>query len=363
MFRGQSRAKTGRLARRNLSRSNPETLIKDKPVVRLPPEDAGRSRRHRLAQEKQQQAKQISRAEARRTKDKWKSKKWFNIYAPPMFSNALIGEALAEEPGLLVGRVPEITMQELTGDFSQMHVKLRFKINEIRGQDAHTVFVGHDLTSDYVRRQTRRKHSKMDVAQGAVTKDGWNVVVKPLAISDLRIKSSQQTAIRTVLEGAVRDVASQHTLVELTKLIVNGELSKELAKRVKGIYPVKRIEIRRSEVMGRAFEVPEEFADKPAEAVAAAAPEAAPAHVAAPAAAPTARASPPEFPEKEAVLQRLLAIPGIGPSKALSIFDSGIHTLADLDQADVSRLMEADGITEQMASKVVEYLHPPAAPA
>jgi small subunit ribosomal protein S3Ae len=76
-----------------------------------------------------------------------------------MFSSALIGEALAEEADRLIGRIPEVTMQELTGDFSQMHVKLRFKINEIKGNDAHTVFVGHDLTSDYVRRQTRRKHS------------------------------------------------------------------------------------------------------------------------------------------------------------------------------------------------------------
>ena len=156
-----------------------------------------------MAQEKGQQAKQTSRAEARRTKDKWKSKKWFNIYAPASFTSAPIGEGLAEEPSMLVGRISEITMQEINGDFAQMHVKLRFKVNEVRGQDAHTVFVGHDLTSDYVRRQTRRKHSKMDVAKDLVTKDGWSMVIKPLAISDLRIKSSQQTAIRTILENSI----------------------------------------------------------------------------------------------------------------------------------------------------------------
>ena len=322
-----------------------------------------------MAQEKQQQAKQVSRAEARRTKDKWKSKKWFNIYAPAMFSNALIGEGLAEDPSLLVGRIPEITMQELTGDFAQMHVKLRFKIHEIRVQDAHTTFVGHDLTSDYVRRQTRRKHSKMDVAKGLVTKDGWSMVVKPLAISDLRIKSSQQTAIRTALENAIVEVGAQHTLVELTKMLVNGEFSKELTKRTKAIYPVKRIEIRKSEVLGRKFEVPEEFADKSAEAVAsegAAAPAAAShaaAHAPTPAFVAPVHASPAEFPEKEAVLQKLLTVPGVGPSKALSIFDSGIHTIKDLETADAARLMEADGITEALASKVVDHLRKPQASA
>jgi len=310
-----------------------------------------------LAQEKAQQAKQVSRAEARRTKDKWKSKKWFNIYAPTMFSSALIGEGLAEDPNMLMGRVPEVTMQELTGDFAQMHVKLRFRINEIRGQDAHTVFIGHDLTSDYVRRQTRRKHSKMDVVQDFVTKDGWHIVIKPLAISDLRIKSSQQTAVRNLIQQALLEVGKKHTLVEIAKMIVSGEMSKDLGQIVKEIYPVKRIEIRRSEVIARRFEVPEEFADKTAQAVTSAVVTSGPAAVSAPSApAPVLHASPAEFPEKEAVLQKLLTIPGIGPSKAFSIFDSGIHTVRDLDGADVARLMQADGITEALASKVVEAL-------
>lgn len=312
-----------------------------------------------MAQEKAQQQRTASRAEARRSKDRWKAKKWFNIYAPPMFSSALIGEALAEEPDRLIGRVPEVTMQELTGDFSQMHVKLRFKINEIKGNDAHTVFVGHDLTSDYVRRQTRRKHSKMDIVATAVTRDGWEVIIKLLAISDLRIKSSQQTAIRTQLGLSAQELAGANTLVELTKTVVSGDLSKELSRRIKGIYPVKRIEVRRTEVGGRRFELPEELADKPAQAVEA---KMAPAALAAPAThtpSPVV-ASSGQYPEKEAVLQRLMAVPGIGPSKALSLFDSGIHTLKDLEKADIPRLMDADGITEAMARKVFEALHPTA---
>ncbi len=311
-----------------------------------------------MAQEKAQQARTASRAEARRSKDRWKAKKWYSIYAPPMFSTALIGEALADEPDRLIGRIPEVTMQELTGDFSQMHVKLRFKINEIKGSDAHTVFVGHDLTSDYVRRQTRRKHSKMDIVSGVVTRDGWKVVVKLLAISDLRIKSSQQTAIRNHLAAAAREVAGGQTLVELTKSVVSGDLSKELSRRIKTIYPVKRIEVRRTEVAGRKFELPEELADKPADEVEAqvASAETTPE----PATAPSVTATLEEFPEKEAVLQRLLAVSGIGPSKALSLFDSGIHTIRDLREADVPRLMDADGITEAMARKVFEAMHPAA---
>ena len=94
-------------------------------------------------------------------KDKWKSKSWYNVMAPDMFKRAKIAEALSDEPEKLVGRVAEVTAQDVTGDFSKMHIKLKFKVNDVRGTDAHTYFIGHDMTSDYVRRMTRRRKSKV----------------------------------------------------------------------------------------------------------------------------------------------------------------------------------------------------------
>ena len=46
---------------------------------------------------------------------------------------------------------------ELDGDFSKMHVKIRFKVSDVIGSDALTEFVGHDVMKDYVRRQIRRE--------------------------------------------------------------------------------------------------------------------------------------------------------------------------------------------------------------
>ena len=106
-------------------------------------------------------AKKASRADARKVKDRWKAKTWYDIYTPAIFGSTVIGETLADSPEKLDGRVTQITLQDITGDFSQMHVKLHFQIDRIVGLDAHTSFVGHDLTSDYIRRLTRRKHSKI----------------------------------------------------------------------------------------------------------------------------------------------------------------------------------------------------------
>ncbi|UCD91590.1 MAG: 30S ribosomal protein S3ae, partial [Methanobacteriota archaeon] len=125
-----------------------------------------------------------TRAAARKIKDKWKAKNWYNLIAPDMFNRALIGETLSTEPDGLVGRMSEVTVQDLTGDFSKMHIKLQFRIHDVRGGDAYTQFVGHDLTSDYVRRLTRRKKTRTDATLDVSTKDGTMIRVKPMAIAD-----------------------------------------------------------------------------------------------------------------------------------------------------------------------------------
>jgi small subunit ribosomal protein S3Ae len=198
-----------------------------------------------------------SRVAARKVKDKWKAKNWYNLIAPTMFNKALIGETLADDPELLMGRVSEVTVQDLTGDFSKMHIKLAFKIQDIRGSDAHTQFVGHDLTSDYVRRLTRRKKTRTDCTLDITTKDGTRIKVKPMAIADRRIQSSKQTAIREIMRRTVLKAAKEKTIGEFMKAIISGELSKNIAVSCKPIQPMQRVEIRKSEVISFG-ELPEE---------------------------------------------------------------------------------------------------------
>jgi len=195
-----------------------------------------------------QKAKAV--AATRKMKDKWRAKQWYRLLAPEMFNLALIGESPAETPDNIMGRTIEATVQDLTGDFSKMHIKLRFKVHDIRGLDAHTLFVGHDLTSDYVRRQTRRKRSKTDAVVEVTTKDGWKLKVKPMGVSEQRIQSSQRTAIRHVMEEVLTKAASECTIGEFVKRMVDGDLGKMMADKGKTIVPLKRIEIRKSEVLG-----------------------------------------------------------------------------------------------------------------
>ena len=193
-------------------------------------------------------AEKKSRAAARRIKDKWKAKVWYNLLAPEMFNKQVLGETPTDEPGKLVGRVTEVTVQDLTGDFSKMHIKLQFRVNHIHGQDALTQFVGHDMTSDYIRRLTRRKRTRTDLTIDVVTKDGWRIRVKPMAITDRRIQSSKQRVLRAIMRKVTGDFAAKQSIGEFVKAIISGDLAKMIAVACKPIQPVSRVEVRKSEV-------------------------------------------------------------------------------------------------------------------
>jgi len=203
------------------------------------------------------------KAKGRATKDKWKSKHWYNVMSPEMFNRQKVAETLCDEPEKLIGRVAEVTVQDINGDFSKMHIKLRFKVNDIRGSEAHTYFIGHDMSSDYVRRMTRRRKSKIDMVVDTRTRDDYIIRLKPLAISGNRVRSSQQSAIRHIMNVTLTDFCSTKPLDEVVKAIISGQLAKIAASACKPIHPLQRVEIQKSEILKAGFipELPAEAED------------------------------------------------------------------------------------------------------
>ena len=192
--------------------------------------------------------KKVSRTTTRKVKDKWKAKVWYSVRAPPMYNGAVIAETLSDETEKLIGRVAEATLQDLTGDFSKMHIKMRFKVQAVRGNECATKFDGHELTSDYIRRLTRRKHSKIDAVVDVTTKDGFSFRVKPMAITERRAQQSQEQEIRRICQRVIGTAASEKDHGAFIKEVVNGDLAQVIFRDARKIYPLKRVEIRKSEV-------------------------------------------------------------------------------------------------------------------
>ena len=190
-----------------------------------------------------------ARQQARRVKDRWKAKTWYTVTAPPAFNNHIIGETLADDNSKVMGRTVETTLQDLTGDMRQMHIKLAFKVINVTDTNATTEFVGHAMTSDYVRRLTRRGHTRIPAVFDVKTRDGSRVRVKPFAVSDRRCQTTQAQEIRRIITDMITKTAAEETLAGFLKAVLVGELSNSIYKEARKIHPLRRIEIAKTEIL------------------------------------------------------------------------------------------------------------------
>ena len=198
-------------------------------------------------------AKKISakaRAAARKQRDKWKTKRWYTIRAPRHpWDFKRIGETIGESDDHIIGRVYEMTQQEFGGDFSKMHVILRFRVTECVGQDALTTFIGHHHQTDHIRRQIRRYRGKVDDVVDVVTTDGYLVRMKPLIITQQRVQTSVKQDMRTKTREIIIAFAAKNTYSAIQTAILEGSLEEEIRKGVKPIYPVRSVAIHKSQLL------------------------------------------------------------------------------------------------------------------
>lgn len=193
-------------------------------------------------------AKARARSTARKVKDKWRAKNWYQILAPTLFDSAPVSETLSDKPNNLIGRITEVSLQDITNDFRKAHIKLFFKIDKIQDGNAHTQFNGHTLTSDYLRRMIRRRKSRVDGVYDIETRDGAYLRVKPFAITEKRIQNSQKKLIRNVMKETITKEGKTKTLNEFLRDTLEGKTGSAIYKNCKKFYPVKRVEIYKTEL-------------------------------------------------------------------------------------------------------------------
>ena len=184
----------------------------------------------------------MAKARRRRVRDTWKEKQWYKIMTPTEFGDAEIGSTPARDPELLINRGVESSMRELAGDFSKQYIKLYFRINNVVGDIANTKFMGHQVTTDYVRSMIRRGTSRIDAISNVRTKDGQKLKVHVLGITIKRAKSSQQKFIRETMERMVQEAAANKPFQEFIEDIVGGKMASHIYHEAKKIYPLKRVE-------------------------------------------------------------------------------------------------------------------------
>ncbi|NWF94654.1 MAG: 30S ribosomal protein S3ae [Candidatus Thorarchaeota archaeon] len=184
-----------------------------------------------------------------KTRDRWREKTWYQVLAPSYFENKAIGTIPADGPDALLGRVMQPTLYDLTGDFDQVHVKLKLKVVSVVGQQANTSFYGHEWSSDYLRGLVRRGTSRIDWIGPILTRDDYLMRISVIVFTTTRAKTSQSHSVRKAIEGVIVSHAKKHTFDELVQKVILGELAAEVQETVKAIIPIRQCEIRKSKVL------------------------------------------------------------------------------------------------------------------
>jgi len=186
---------------------------------------------------------------AKKVRDEWRMKDWYTLYSPSYFGGSELGLAPTANPQGLVGRVVEKTLYEITGDFSQQHIKLYFQVTSLDGNKAETIFKGHEYSKDYLRSLVRRGTTRIDGIFDVTTKDGYKLRVSVVAFSISRVKSSQTSAIRGIMKKILVERAANLNFEQFIQEVILGKTASDIYNEAKKTLPIRHIGIRKSKLI------------------------------------------------------------------------------------------------------------------
>ena len=187
----------------------------------------------------------------KRTTDKWKKKKWFDIISPAVFDKKKVAETVAEKPEQLNGRVLQISLRDMSGDMKKHYFNVLLQIDNVQGLKAYTKAVGHALKPSYLHRLIRRNNSKMETVQDLTTKDGTLIRVKTVAISQRKIARDKKTAIRKIMVDQVAKAAAEKDFDKLLQEFISGGVATGIFTDSKKVALLKRVEVSKSRIRAK----------------------------------------------------------------------------------------------------------------
>ena len=176
-------------------------------------------------------------------------KKWYNIHAPKLFQEKLIGETYAAEAEPFVGKYVAVSMMMLTGEPQKQNISLKFKIVSCKDNVLATEFVSLDVLPASLKKLSRRRRDKIEDSIVVKTADDMYLQIKPLAVTRGKTTGSILTAMRKLQRAYIATVISKTKTEDLLRDIFQKKLQRNTAQVLKPIYPVYDVEIRKLNIL------------------------------------------------------------------------------------------------------------------
>ncbi|MFW9969986.1 MAG: hypothetical protein ACFFDF_07275 [Candidatus Odinarchaeota archaeon] len=189
----------------------------------------------------------------------FKNKQWYQIISPRAFNFKPMGEVIGLEDTLM-GRTIETLLYDFTGKYSDISLKLNFRIIEINDEakKCNSIFIGHQYTNDFIRSLIGRGSTKIQSIINLTTKDQYIFRVTVICTTIKRARSSQQILIRKIMREILREFAETLNHEKFIAGMIYGEFQNQVQRVAKTIYPLSNVVVIKSKVVS----IPEGGEDK-----------------------------------------------------------------------------------------------------
>ncbi len=175
-----------------------------------------------------------------KVKDKWKAKKWIDVFAPESLGNINVARIPVNEDSSAVGRVVPVSLYNIFKENPEYNnIKLMLQIVKVDGQRAGTVIKNIEYAREVYRSMVRRGSSLVEWIGTYNTNDGYNVRLHIAIFTPERIKWSKMREVRLIMEKSLLEMVTNMTFDQLINSLLTNRLLDEVSKNVKKIHPVK----------------------------------------------------------------------------------------------------------------------------
>ena len=177
-------------------------------------------------------------------KDTWSKKKLYSIIAPDFLGGKPVAETFSLKDKDVVGRVVVLPFSEFTGNYKDFKVKIKLRVTEIKGNEAHTEYAGQELLRDQVLRTIRRWSSRIDSVDDVKLSDSSTFRVKSLTVSARRVNTAIKGEIRHSVSSFIKEYLATKTTDQMVEDVNTSKLQSTVEGKARKVYPVRNVEIR-----------------------------------------------------------------------------------------------------------------------
>ena len=171
-------------------------------------------------------------------------KLWYRIVGPKLFGQMELGETYLASPETAMGRNLKINLKDITGNMKDQNAYVKFTVDEIDGTTLKASASGYELTATSVKRMVRKNTNRLDDYLIFKTKDGKNVVIKTLLVTQTKAQRSVRKQLRQKMKAYLAEEVKNNTFEMVVSNLVSRKTQMTLKKLLYKIYPINEAAVR-----------------------------------------------------------------------------------------------------------------------